>query len=219
MPFRADVENRAPTAATEEAELVTRLRAGDERSFEQLVDTYHNTMLGVARTYVRSRAVAEEVVQDAWVGVLNGLDRFEGRSSLKTWILRIVVNTAMTRGGREARSVPFSALVSDEEDPAVAAERFRGPDDGFPGHWRAYPKDWRTLPEQALTGRETLDRVKDAIAALPMAQRTVITLRDIEGWSAEEVCTALEISDGNQRVLLHRARSHVRAELERHFDA
>jgi RNA polymerase sigma-70 factor (ECF subfamily) len=125
----------------------------------------------------------------------------------------------MTRGGREARSVPFSSLVSEDEDPAVAAERFRGPDDGFPGHWRAYPKDWRTLPEQALTGRETLDRVQEAIAALPVAQRTVITLRDIEGWSAEEVCTALEISDGNQRVLLHRARSHVRADLERHFDA
>ena len=131
MPTSANVENRA--AAAEEAEVVTRLRAGDERSFEQLVDTYHSTMLGVARHYVKSRAVAEEVVQDAWVGVLNGLDRFEGRSSLKTWILRIVVNTAMTRGGREARSVRFSALVSDEEDPAVAAERFRGPEDGSPG--------------------------------------------------------------------------------------
>jgi RNA polymerase sigma-70 factor (ECF subfamily) len=221
MPYwtgRAGAESRASPAAAEEAELVTRLRAGDERSFETLVERYHGAMLGVARNYVRSRAVAEEVVQDAWVGVLNGLDRFEGRSSLKTWILRIVVNTAMTRGGREARSVPFSALVGEDEDPAVAAERFRGPDDAFPGHWAGYPSDWRALPEQALTGRETLAVVKDAIAALPLAQRTVITLRDVEGWPADEVCAALEVSEGNQRVLLHRARSHVRAALERHFD-
>jgi RNA polymerase sigma-70 factor (ECF subfamily) len=213
-----EAESRAAAPSREEAELVTRLRAGDERAFETLVDSHHATMLAVARTYVRTRAVAEEVVQDAWVGVLNGLDRFEGRSSLKTWILRIVVNTAMTRGGREARSVPFSALVSEDEDPAVAAERFRGPDDAFPGHWAGYPGDWRSLPEQALTGRETLDVVKRAIAELPLAQRTVITLRDIQGCGAEEVCAALDLSDGNQRVLLHRARSHVRAALERHFD-
>jgi RNA polymerase sigma-70 factor (ECF subfamily) len=216
----AEVENRvARASSSEEAELLTRLRAGDERSFESLVDRYHGTMLAVARNYVKSRAVAEEVVQEAWLGVLNGLDRFEGRSSLKTWILRIVVNTAMTRGGREARSVPFSALVGEDEDPAVAVERFRGPDDGFPGHWNGYPRDWRSLPEQALTGRETLDVVRQAIAVLPPAQRQVITLRDVEGWPADEVCTALELSDGNQRVLLHRARSHVRAALERHLDA
>jgi len=215
----AEVESRVSPAASEEAELVTRLRAGDERSFEDLVARYHSTMLSVARNYVKSRAVAEEVVQDAWVGVLNGLDRFEGRSSLKTWILRIVVNTAMTRGGREARSVPFSALVAEDEDPAVAAERFRGPDDGFPGHWAGYPIDWRSLPEQALTGRETLEVVKQAIADLPPTQRTVITLRDVQGWGADEVCAALEVSEGNQRVLLHRARSQVRAALERHLDA
>jgi RNA polymerase sigma-70 factor (ECF subfamily) len=216
----AEVENRVARAlSSEEAELLTRLRAGDERSFESLVDRYHGTMLAVARNYVKSRAVAEEVVQEAWLGVLNGLDRFEGRSSLKTWILRIVVNTAMTRGGREARSVPFSALVGEDEDPAVAVERFRGPDDGFPGHWNSYPRDWRSLPEQALTGRETLEVVRQAIAALPPAQRQVITLRDVEGWPADEVCTALELSDGNQRVLLHRARSQVRAALERHLDA
>lgn len=219
MAPHAEVENRLPTASSEEAELVTRLRAGDERSFEKLVESYHGTMLAVARTYVKSRAVAEEVVQDAWVGMLNGLDRFEGRSSLKTWILRIVVNTAMTRGGREARSVPFSSLIAEDEDPAVAVERFRGRDDAFPGHWAGYPSDWRSLPEQALVGRETLDVVKRAIEELPVAQRTVITLRDIQGCDAEEVCAALEVSDGNQRVLLHRARSHVRAALERHFDA
>jgi len=175
-------------------------------------------MLAVARTYVKTAAVAEEVVQDAWVGVLNGLDRFEGRSSLKTWILTIVVNTAMTRGGREARTTPFSSLVPEGDDPAVAVERFRGRDDAFPGHWNGYPRDWRTVPEQALMGRETLDVVKAAIAGLPTAQRQVITLRDVEGWGADEVCAALELSDGNQRVLLHRARSHVRAALERHLD-
>jgi RNA polymerase sigma-70 factor (ECF subfamily) len=214
----ADLENRLATQSSDEAQLVTRLRAGDQRAFETVVDSHHSTMLAVARSYVKTRAVAEEVVQDAWVGVLNGLDRFEGRSSLKTWILRIVVNTAMTRGGREARSVPFSALVGEDEDPSVAAERFRGPDDGFPGHWRQYPSDWTSLPEQALTGRETLDVVKEAIAALPDSQRAVITLRDIQGCAADEVCAALDVSDGNQRVLLHRARSQVRAALERHFD-
>jgi RNA polymerase sigma-70 factor, ECF subfamily len=207
------------SAAPEEAELLSRLRAGDERAFAALVDRHHGTMLALARTYVNTRAVAEEVVQDAWVGVLRGLDRFEGRSSLKTWILRILVNTAMTRGGREARSVPFSSLAPvEEEGPAVDPERFRGPDDAFPGHWNGYPGDWRSLPEEGLLGRETLDVVKRAIEELPAAQRTVITLRDIQGCSAEEVCAALEVSDGNQRVLLHRARSHVRARLERHFD-
>jgi RNA polymerase sigma-70 factor (ECF subfamily) len=217
MPTPTDVANRA--AAAEEAELVTRLRAGDERSFEQLVDAYHNTMLGVARNYVRSRAVAEEVVQDAWIGVLNGLDRFEGRSSLKTWILRIVVNTAMTRGGREARSVPFSSLaLADEEQPAVDPERFRPPDEAFAGHWNGYPGDWTSLPEAGLLGRETLDVVKHAIEELPASQRPVITMRDIAGCSADEVCDALDVSPGNQRVLLHRARSHVRAALERHID-
>ena len=207
------------TATSQEAELLARLRDGDERAFETLVDRYHGTMLAVARTYVNTRAVAEEVVQEAWVGVLKGLDRFEGRSSLKTWILRILVNTAMTRGGREARSVPFSSLApAEDEGPAVDPERFRGPGDAFPGHWNRYPADWGTLPEEGLLGRETLQVVKRAIEELPAAQRTVITMRDIQGCSAEEVCVTLEVSDGNQRVLLHRARSHVRARLERYFD-
>jgi RNA polymerase sigma-70 factor, ECF subfamily len=163
--------------------------------------------------------VAEEVVQDAWIGVLKGLDRFEGRASLRTWILRIVTNIAMTRGAREARSVPFSTLASEDEGgPAVEPDRFRGADDGFPGHWRAYPGDWRSLPEEALLGRETIDVVTRTIEGLPEAQRTVITLRDIHGYSSEEVCDALELSEGNQRVLLHRARSRVRAALEGRFD-
>ena len=203
-------------AVAEDAELLGRLRAGDERAFAGLVERYHATMLAVARTYVRTRASAEEVVQEAWLGVLNGLDRFEGRSSLKTWIMRILVKTAMTRGAREARSVPFSSLAGGE--PAVSPERFRGTNDAFSGHWNRYPHDWQSLPEDVLLGQETLDHALGAIDQLPEAQRLVITLRDVHGWTADEVCTALELSSGNQRVLLHRARSRVRTALERHFD-
>ena len=204
--------------ASDEAELIGRLRDGDERAFEALVDQHYSTMLAVARTYVRTRAVAEEVVQEAWLGVLNGLERFEGRSSLKTWIMRIVANTAMTRGAREARSVPFSTLAPQGEETAVEPERFRGPDDGFPGHWRGYPANWQSLPDEALLGQETRGVIMRAIEELPEAQRAVITLRDVTGCSAEEVCSVLDVSEGNQRVLLHRARSRVRSALERHLD-
>jgi RNA polymerase sigma-70 factor, ECF subfamily len=204
--------------ASEEADLVARLRAGDERAFEALVERHYGMMLAVARGYVRTRAVAEEVVQEAWLGVLNGIDRFEGRSSLKTWIMRIVVNIAMTRGEREARTIPFSAFASEADEPAVDPDRFRDESDGFPGHWRAYPGNWASLPDEALLGRETLRVVVSAIEELPAAQRVVITMRDVAGCSAEEVCGTLDVSEGNQRVLLHRARSHVRNALERHLD-
>jgi RNA polymerase sigma-70 factor (ECF subfamily) len=167
---------------------------------------------------VSTRAVAEEVVQEAWLGVLNGLDRFEGRASLKTWILRILVNTAKTRGAREARTVPFASLAPEGDEPAVGPDRFRGPDDPFPGHWRAYPGNWQRLPHEELGARETLGVVIATIEALPQPQRLVITMRDIQGCSSEEVCDALAVSEGNQRVLLHRARSKVRSALERHFD-
>jgi RNA polymerase sigma-70 factor (ECF subfamily) len=203
--------------AADEAELVSRLRAGDERAFEALVARHYSTMLAVAQTYVHTRAVAEEVVQEAWLGVLKGIDGFEGRSSLKTWILRILVNTAKTRGTREARSVPFASLAGEDE-PAVEPERFRGSDDAFPGHWRAYPADWRALPEEKLAAQETLRVVMRTIRELPPAQRAVISMRDVAGCSSEEVCAALDVSEGNQRVLLHRARARVRAALERHLD-
>ena len=170
-------------------------------------------------SHVKTREVAEEVVQEAWLGVLRGLDRFEGRSSLKTWILRILVNTAITRGEREARSVPFSSIAPPEEgEPPVEPERFQPPGEAFPGHWDGYPGDWRSRPEESLQARETIEVVKSAIEALPGSQRPVITMRDIAGCSAEEVCDTLGLSRGNQRVLLHRARSHVRAALERHMD-
>jgi RNA polymerase sigma-70 factor (ECF subfamily) len=214
----AGVQDRR--AASEELELLRRLRAGDERAFEALVEQHYGIMLAVAQMHVRTRAVAEEVVQEAWLGVLKGLDRFEGRSSLKTWILRILVNIAKTRGAREARTVPFSALAPEEDaQPAVEPERFRGPGDAFPGHWRAYPGDWHGLPEEALLGRETMAVAMEAIRRLPPAQRAVIVMRDVHGCEPEEVCAALDVTDGNQRVLLHRARSRVRAALEEHLDA
>jgi RNA polymerase sigma-70 factor, ECF subfamily len=210
------VQERKPGG--DEAELVARLRAGDEREFETLVKRHYGTMIAVARTYVASRSVAEEVVQEAWLGVLKGLDRFEGRSSLLTWILRIVVNIAKTRGVREARSIPYSSLAPEGDEPAVEPDRFRGRGDAFPGHWRAYPGDWSRLPEHVLHERETLSVVMSAIAELPSAQRAVITMRDVQGCGPHEVCAILEVSDGNQRVLLHRARARVRAALERHLD-
>jgi RNA polymerase sigma-70 factor, ECF subfamily len=212
-------EQRAGIQVSAEAELLARLRSGDERAFESLVSAHHPTMIAVARTYVRTAGVAEEVVQEAWLGVLKGIDRFEGRASLKTWIMRIVVNTAISRAGREARTVPFASLVPEgEHEHAVEPERFRPPGAAFAGHWTGYPVDWRGLPEERLLGRETIDVVRRAIEELPESQRRVITMRDVAGCTAAEACDVLQLSNGNQRILLHRARSRVRAALERHLD-
>ena len=194
------------------------LRAGDEEAFMALVRRHHAAMVRVAQIYVSRRDLAEEVVQEAWLGVLRGLDRFEGRSSLKTWLFRIVTNLAKTRAMREGRTIPFSALRTPEgvPEPAVEPERFRRPDDPqWPGHWASKPAQW---PEARLLENESLERIQQAIEALPDSQRAVITLRDVEGWSAEEVCNALELSETNQRVLLHRARSKVRRAMERYLD-
>jgi len=209
---------RAKGAAAGDAEIVERLRDGDERAFEELIDRYGAMMLRVARMFVKDRASAEEVVQETWLGVLNGIDRFEGRSSLKTWIFRILTNRAKTRGERDSRSLPFSALASAEaeaDEPSVDPDRFLGPDSATPGAWAAPPRAW---PEDRLLAKETIGVVEDAIEMLPEAQRDVILLRDVEGWSPMEVSDALEITDGNQRVLLHRARSKVRAALEEYLD-
>jgi RNA polymerase sigma-70 factor, ECF subfamily len=213
----------APEDVTVDADaaLLERLRAGDEDAFMTLVDKYGPLMLRIALTHVRSRAVAEEVVQEAWLGVLQGLNRFEGRSSLKTWILRIVANIARTRGEREARSVPLSSLGPDtgEDEPAVDPDRFFGADHPmYPGGWAVPPHSWARMPEEQLLAGETLEQVRAAIAKLPPRQQEVIELRDVEGWEPEEVSQALDLTPGNQRVLLHRARSKVRAELERYFD-
>ena len=198
------------------------LRSGDEAAFEALVDRYGASLRRVARLYVRNPSVADEVVQDTWLAVLNGLDRFEGRSSLKTWIFSILANIARTRGTREARSIPFSELASREaaqDDPAVSPDRFQGPGSGQPGAWGVPPASWAPIPEERLLSDETLDLVRDAIADLPPAQRAVIALRDVEGWSSAEAREALGLSEANQRVLLHRARSKVRAALEGYLAA
>jgi RNA polymerase sigma-70 factor, ECF subfamily len=205
----------------EDAELLGRLRAGDEDAFMTLVDKYGPLMLRIALTHVRTRAVAEEVVQEAWLGVLQGLGRFEGRSSLKTWILRIVANRARTRGEREARSVPLSSLAPEagEDEPAVDPDRFFGAEHPmYPGGWAVPPHSWARMPEEQLLAGETLQQVRAAIAKLPPRQQEVIVLRDVEGWEPEEVSEALDVTPGNQRVLLHRARSKVRADLERYFE-
>ena len=206
-----------PAAPSDEA-LVAALCRGDAESFAALVDRHSPAMIRVALAYVPSRAAAEEAVQDTWIAVIRGIDRFEGRSSLKTWIFRILTNVAMRSGARERRSVPFSALAAAEDtgEPTVDPDRFLPADhELFPGHWASPPARWPT-PEEGLLAGETREVIAAAIAELPAAQRTVIALRDVEGWSAEEVSQALEISAGNQRVLLHRARSRVRAAIERY---
>jgi RNA polymerase sigma-70 factor, ECF subfamily len=201
---------------TEDHELVQRLREGDESAFAELIDTYGATMARVAQMYVKDRGTAEEVVQETWLAVLNGIDRFEERSRLKTWLFRILTNRAKTRGERDGRSIPFSSLAgTGEEEPSVDPDRFLGPDSPHPGAWAAPPRAW---PQDRVLERETLGVIQMAIEELPETQREVIRLRDVEGWSPMEVTDALEITDGNQRVLLHRARSKVRAALEHYLD-
>jgi len=203
---------------TADHELVQRLRDGDESAFAELIDRYGATMLRVAQVYVRDRATAEEVVQETWLAVLNGIDRFEERSSLKTWLFRILTNRAKTRGERDGRVVPFSALAGQEaegDEPSVDPDRFLGPDSPHPGAWAAPPIGW---PQDKLIEGETLGVIETAIDQLPQAQREVILLRDVDGWTPMEVSDALGITDGNQRVLLHRARTKVRAALERYMN-
>jgi RNA polymerase sigma-70 factor (ECF subfamily) len=203
----------------DDAALVHGLRDGDEDAFRELVDANSGYLMRLALGITGSRAVAEEVVQETWIAVLRGIDRFEGRSSLRTWIMRILANTAKTRAARERRSVPFSSLGDGEDGgPAIDPDRFLpagGPD---AGEWAQPPTRWPT-PEDGTLSNEARGMILDAIGKLPPTQRAVVTLRDVEGWPSREVCDALEVSDGNQRVLLHRGRSRVRAALERYFDA
>jgi RNA polymerase sigma-70 factor (ECF subfamily) len=201
-----------------ERDLCAALRRRDEGAFESLVARYHASLRRLARSYVRTSAVADEVVQETWLAVIRGIDSFEERSSLKTWIFRILANTAKTRAERENRTVPLSALPPgdiDADEPAVDPSRFFDQQHArWPGHWASPPARWDELPEEHLSGREMLDALKDAIVQLPVKQRRVIVLRDIEGWEADEVCELLHLSEANQRVLLHRARSKVRQALE-----
>jgi RNA polymerase sigma-70 factor (ECF subfamily) len=216
-------DDGAERATTPESELhlVEMLRNGDERAFALLIEQYHRAMLRLAMIYVAKQAVAEEVVQETWMGVLQGLNRFEGRSSLKTWIFRILANRAKTFALREGRSIPFSSLIDtevDSSDPAVDPDRFFPPGAQRAGSWISLPENWYEIPEKRLLSQETYVRIEAAIEALPPNQRTVITLHDVEGWMSEEICSVLDISEANQRVLLHRARSKVRRALERYFD-
>jgi RNA polymerase sigma-70 factor, ECF subfamily len=187
--------------------LIERLRAGDGRAFESLVTAHDGSLRRLARTFVRTPAAADEVVQETWLGVVRGLDGFEGRSSLRTWIFRILANVARTRAAQDARSVPFSAL-EDDDRPAVEPSAFAAD-----GSWVTAPTRLEADPESALLGAEFRERLLGVVDELPPAQRAVITLRDIIGMPAEEVCDVLDVADGSQRVLLHRARTRVRAAL------
>jgi RNA polymerase sigma-70 factor (ECF subfamily) len=207
-------------ANPDDAQVVAALRAGDETAFAKLVDDYGPTLLRLALTHVPNRAVGEEVVQETWLAVLSGIDRFEGRSSLRTWITSIVLNIARSRGERERRTLPISFLRRRSEEgrpePAVDPDRFQGRRGERPGWWAAPPDRWEE-PDERLSREHAQSVLLDAIKRLPARQREVITLRDLGGWSADEACNVLGISETNQRVLLHRARAKVRATLEDHF--
>jgi RNA polymerase sigma-70 factor (ECF subfamily) len=215
VPIEVDIQAGA------EQGLLDALRAGDEVAFASLVRRHHATLRRVVRAYVGSDALADEVVQETWLAVIRGLDRFEARSSLKTWIFQIATNIAKTRGARERRTVPLSALAGDDADggaPSVPPERFMGPDQAWPGHWATPPRPWED-PERRVRSLEVRERLRACIAELPAQQQAVLTLRDVEGLSSDEVCELLALSPGNQRVLLHRARSRLRASLESYMES
>jgi RNA polymerase sigma-70 factor (ECF subfamily) len=196
--------------------LVARLRARDEAAFALVLDAWSTGMLRLARSFVSTTDSAAEVVQETWLAVLQGIGRFEGRSSLRTWVYRILVNTAKRRGVREGRTIPWSSLTTEDEGPTVDPTRFRGPSDPFAGHWREFPAQWPS-PEQETLAGEVRTQVAEALTELPDRQRVVITLRDVEGYGSDEVCSILDITAANQRVLLHRARAFVRSRLEEYF--
>jgi RNA polymerase sigma-70 factor (ECF subfamily) len=199
-------------ASEADLQLVATLRAGDEAAFANVVNQYFNAMVRIAMIYVNDPAVAEEVVQETWLAALKGLDRFEGRSSFKTWLFTILTNRARTRATRESRYLPLNTSgESDDDEPSVAPERFTAAD-----HWSEndMPQSWDRVPEASLLSQETMDTILKAISALPPNQREVIRMRDVEGFSSAEVCNILSLSETNQRVLLHRARSRVRQTLE-----
>jgi RNA polymerase sigma-70 factor (ECF subfamily) len=216
-PASARVSDGA--AYVDESALIARLKAGDEAAFDWLLRELGSSMLRVARLYVRTQAVAEEVVQDTWVRVLRSLDRFEGRSSLRTWIFVILGNVARTRAERESRSVPMASVEGAEPEPSVSHERF------FPashprwaGMWSTLVDSWDGVPHERLLGGEAKEQLRKVVERLPPNYAAVFTLRDVEGWPADEVCTLLDLTPENQRVLLHRARARIRAALETYFE-
>ena len=195
--------------------LVARLRAGDQDAFREVVRAHNASLLRIAATFVPSRAVAEEVVQDTWIAAIKGIDRFEERSSLRTWLVRIAVNIARTRGVKERRTVPMSSLERDDSGPAVDPSRFSGPPER--GSWSVTPSVWSDSPEAVATSRETLAFVLKTVQRLPDKQRQVVMLRDVEGWPSSDVRELLDLSEGNQRILLHRGRAVLRNALELHL--
>lgn len=210
-----------PGMSAEDHRLLAALRGGDEQSFTAIVTRYHEMMVRLAMAYVPSRAVAEDVAQEAWLGVLQGLDRFEGRCSMKSWIFTILTNRARTRGQREGRSAPFSSITAagGENESAVDMDRFFSTgQNGTAGRWVSQPTNWDEMPEERLMGSEVRAVVTAAVEGLPQSQQAVITLRDIEGFSAEEACNVLGITETNQQVLLHRARSKVRRAVEAYLN-
>jgi len=221
VAFPNDPAEPADRPTAPEDALLPALRAGDPAAFGELVDRLNGPLFRIARLYASNPAIAEEVVQEAWIGVITGLERFEGRASLRTWCSRIVINIARTRAEREHRQIPFSAFenpAGSAGEPAVEPERFLpSSDPQWSGHWVSYPSGWDEVPEERLLAGETRAVVAAAIDSLSPSQREVITLRDVNGWSSDEVCNALGISATNQRVLLHRARARVRQALERHL--
>jgi len=204
----------------DEVDLLNALRSGDESAFAQLVNQYHTSLVRLARIFVRDELMAEELTQETWLAVLQGLNRFEARSTLKTWIFTILTNKAKTRGQRENRSIVFSDLDEEADSPTVDPGRFRPPDaEKSPNHWttEAKPQPWVGVPEDSLLTQETINIIRQTIDTLPENQKTVITLRDVHELSSEETCNILNISETNQRVLLHRARARVRQALEEYF--
>src|SRR5262249_39254238 len=222
MSERANESGAASAAAPDDLNVVEALRRGDEDAFGRLVDQYHAGLGRVARVYISNRAVADEVVQDAWLGVIQGIWAFEGRSSLKTWIFRILINHAKTRAARERRTVPFAGFDASEIDTPEAPgtpDSFRPADHPTePGHWTHPPPDVGASPERGLLIREAREQLQKAIDAWPPNQRLVLILRDVEGCSTEQVCNALGIQETNVRVMLHRARARVRATLEPYLE-
>jgi RNA polymerase sigma-70 factor, ECF subfamily len=208
------------TVLAGDAAVVEALRRGDERAFAEVVEQFHPMLRRIARGYVRTDEAVGDVVQETWIAVLRGIDRFEGRSSLRTWVVSILVNVARSFAVKEARTVPFASLgPADDSLAGFGPERFQGPDGEYPGHWTTPPTPWTEDPEASAIAGETRAVVAQAVAALPESQRTVITLRDVDGWTGPEVAAALGISEGNQRVLLHRARAKVRLALDAHLTA
>lgn len=207
----------------DEAFLLNALRSGDEAAFAQLVEQYHPSLIRLALIFVQDPSIAEELAQETWLAVLQGLNRFEARSSLKTWIFTILTNKAKTRGQRENRTIVFSDLDEDASDsPTVDPDRFRPPtSEKSPNHWAAdaKPQSWANIPEDTLLTQETVKLINQTISALPESQKMVITLRDVDELSSDEVCNILGISETNQRVLLHRARARVRQALEDYLQA